>query len=92
MHGGFGPAGWLKITIRIARIVVIISKCIPMVQEVFDVFHRDGKAKAFDEVNFHIGHAHHFTAQIKQRTATIAGIDLRRGLQVKVALQSCLGH
>ena len=35
-----------------------------MIQKVFDKFHRDGEAQALANGNLHVGHTHHFAAQV----------------------------
>ena len=57
-----------------------------MIEEVFHAVHRYGETQAFAEGDFHVGHANDFTAQVEERTAAVARIDLRRGLQVQLAL------
>ena len=57
-----------------------------MVEKVFHQFHRDRKTKPFAEGDFHVGHADNFTGEIEERAAAVAGIDLRAGLQIQVAL------
>lgn len=71
-----------KVAIRSAGVVEGISKRIAMIEEELDVFDRDGKAQPLTGRDFHIGHADHFAAQVEERSAAIARIDLRRSLQI----------
>ena len=57
-----------------------------MIEEAFHEFHGNGKAEAFAESDFHIGHADDFAGEIEERAAAVAGVDLRAGLQIQIAL------
>src|SRR5205814_6821376 len=81
-----GAARGLKIAIRIAGVVVVVSVSVAMLQEIFDGFGRYRETESFAKSDFHVGQAHHFAPQIEQRPATVAGIDLRRGLQIQLSL------
>src|SRR2546423_946157 len=81
-----GAAGRLKIPVGIARIVVVVSECIAVVQEVLHRLDRNSKPQAFAESNLHVGDADDLTPEVKQGPSAIARIDLRRGLQIKLTL------
>src|SRR5213083_300983 len=76
-----GAAGRFKIAIRIAGVVVVVGKSVAMTEEVFHRFDGNGEAEPFAEGDFHVGDTYHFTPQIEQRSAAVAGIDLGGGLQ-----------
>src|SRR5438874_2006381 len=85
---GLGQAGrGRKVAIGIARVVVVIGEGIPMLQEIFYRFDRNGKTETFTESQLHIGNADHLTPHVEQWAAAVARIDLRRGLQIKRALE-----
>ena len=57
-----------------------------MIEEELHLVHRDGEAEALGEGQFHVGHADDLAPQVEERAAGVAGIDLRRGLQIERAL------
>src|SRR5262249_28222751 len=82
-----GAAWGFEVAIGVAWIVVRISESVPMIEEEFDRFNRNRKAESFAKCDLHIGDADHFPTHIKQRSAAVARIDLRRGLEVKLAAE-----
>src|ERR1041385_6993470 len=80
-------AGRFEVAIRIARIVVRICESIPVVEEKLHRFNGNGKPKAFTESDLHVRDADDFARQVKQGAATVARIDLRRGLQIQFAAE-----
>src|SRR5687767_3248658 len=57
-----------------------------MPEKILHVLNRDGEAETFSEY-LHVGHAGHFTLEVKKRPAAVARIDLRGRLDVKLALE-----
>src|SRR5438128_11004809 len=80
-------AGRFEIMIRVAGIVVGISKGVAMIQEELDRLDRDGKAEALAKRNLNVGDADDFPAHIEERTAAVARGDLESRLQIKLPLQ-----
>src|SRR3954468_12085913 len=66
----FHPRGRLQISKWVARVVVVVSIGIPMVQEEFHTLHRNGKPKPFAKSKLHIGHANYLAAHVKKRATT----------------------
>src|SRR5262245_40242778 len=62
----FQPTGRLEITIWVARVVRVVGKCVAVLEKIFYVLHRDGKAEAFAK-DFHVRHAGDFASQVKKR-------------------------
>ena len=79
-------AGRFEVAEWIAGIVVVVRVSIAMLQEKFHSLNRNGEPEAFTKCNFHVGHAYDFAAQIEKGAATVSGVDLRCGLQIKIAL------
>src|SRR5438876_9583590 len=80
-------AGRFEIMIRVAGIVVGISKGVAMIQEDLDRLDRDGKAEALAKRNLHARDADAFPAHIVERTAAVARVDLGSRLQITRPLQ-----
>ena len=81
----FGAARRFEIAIGIVRIVNGIGKSVTMIEKAPDQFDGNGKTQAFAEGDLHVGYADNLAGEIEQRAAAVAGIDLRGGLQVKLA-------
>src|SRR5712671_6475340 len=58
-----------------------------MPEKVFNRFHRNGETQSLTKEKFHVRDPYNLPAQIEQRTATVAGIDLGGGLEIKLPLQ-----
>ena len=58
-----------------------------MVEKEFDGFDGNGKSKALAESDLHVSDADDLAAHIEERAAAVAGIDLGRGLKIKLATQ-----
>ena len=57
-----------------------------MIEEILHGLDRNGEAETFPERDLHVGDADDFAAQVEQRPAAVAGVDLRGGLQIQLAL------
>jgi len=63
-----------------------------MVEEALDQFHGNRKGKTFAVGELHVRHTDDFAGEVEQGAAAVAGIDLRAGLQKKIAFDlPCLG-
>ena len=56
-----------------------------MIEEVAHHLGRDREAKTFTSGDLHVGDTDDFAEEIEQWPAAVAGIDLRGGLQIKIA-------
>src|ERR1043166_39395 len=77
------PAWGRQITVRIARIVIRVSERIPVIEEEPNCLNRDRESQSFSKSNLHVRDANHFPCHVEQWSAAVAGVDLRRGLQIK---------
>src|SRR5580765_4483518 len=85
IHGHVpGATRWFEIVIWIAWIVVRVSVSVAMIEEETHGLDRDGEAESLAKSDLHVRDAHDFAGEIEKRAAAVAGIDLRRGLQVKL--------
>jgi len=81
-------AAWgFEIAIRIAGIIVGVGKSVAVIEEEFDGLYWNCKTEPFAKGDFHVGDANHFAAHVEQRSAAVARVDLRGGLEIKLATE-----
>src|SRR5579883_612077 len=79
---GLARSAWgLEVPVGVTGIVIRVSESLAVVQEEFDRFNWYCQPQAFPKRYFHVGDAYHLAAHIKERSATVARIDLSRRLQ-----------
>src|SRR5882762_7385763 len=81
-------AAWgFEVAIRVARVIIGVSEGITVIEKEFHGFDGDRKAQSFTKSDLHIRDADDFAGHIEQRAPAVARIDLRSGLEIKLAAE-----
>src|SRR5205085_4587502 len=85
--------------IRIAWVFVRIGKSVAVIEKELHGFDGNRETESLAKSDLHVRDPHDFAGKVKQRPTAVPGIDLRRGLQIKLAAklprfsaQDAFGH